>query len=121
MTNEQFVAELMSNSDLELITFTLFDRKLRDKDLCHDLAALLSFHLSEKHKLEYDFEHVKACLPFVDKTLFIEFRDARITMAQLKARIAERRGFAKYKVLEDVYSELTREEIDEIKNRPNAA
>lgn len=55
MTKEHFFAELMSDSDLERITFTLFDLKLRDKELLHELAALLSFHLSEKHKLEYDF------------------------------------------------------------------
>ena len=99
----------------------MFDRKLKDTDLCHDLAALLSFHLSEKYKLDYDFEEVKQCLPWVDKTLFIEFRDERITLAQLKARLAERRGFAKYKVFDDVYSELTKEEKVKLLNQPNYA
>ena len=121
MTKEHFFAELMGGSKLERVTFTLFDRKLRDPDLCHELSALLSFHLSEKYKLDYDFEQVKSCLPYVDKTLFIEFRDACITLPQLKARVAERRGFAKYKVFDDVYAELTREEREELKNQPNYA
>mmetsp|Transcript_30864 Transcript_30864/g.38175 ORF Transcript_30864/g.38175 Transcript_30864/m.38175 type:complete len:82 (-) Transcript_30864:1369-1614(-) len=81
MTKEHFLAELMSGSRLERVTFTLFDRKLRNPEVAHDLAGLLSFHLSEKHRLDYNFEEVKLCLPHVDKTLFIDFRDAKITLA----------------------------------------
>ena len=71
----------MSDSNLEQITFTLFDRKLRDTEISHELAALMSFHLSEKHNIEYDFEEIKRCLPFVDKSLFIQFRDNKVTLA----------------------------------------
>lgn len=39
----------------------------------------------------------------------------------MKSRVAERRGFAKYKVFDDVYSELTREEREKMLNSPNAA
>ena len=81
MTKEHFLAELVSDSRLEKVTFTLFDRKLRNPDISHELAGLLSFHLSEKHRLEYDFEEVKACLPHLDKTLFMDFRDAKISLA----------------------------------------
>ena len=115
MTKEHFLAELVSDSRLERVTFTLFDHKLRSQEMCHELSGLLSFHLSEKHNLEYDFEEVKACLPHVDKNLFMDFRDAKITLAQLKSRVAERRGFAKYKVFDDVYADLTREEKEYVK------
>ena len=58
MDNKDFLKEVMSSSNLQRVTFMLFDLKLRDPELCHELAALLSFHLSEKHKLEYDFEEI---------------------------------------------------------------
>ena len=94
---------------------------LKDQDVVHELAGLLAFHLSEKHRLNYDFEELKACVGHVDKTLFMGFRDAKITLDQLKARVAERRGFAKYKVFDDVYSDLNREEREAILKRPNMA
>ena len=117
MKKTQFLAELMTDSDLEHISFTLFDRKMRDPDISHELAALLSFHLSEKYKREYDFEQLKVNLPFVDLALFKDLRDARITMTQLKARVAERRGFAKYKVFDDLFPELSLEERETLKKR----
>ncbi len=70
----------MGESDLSRITASLFDKMLKDEDNVHELAGLLAFHLSEKYKIHYDFEDLKACIAFVDKTLFISFRDAKITL-----------------------------------------
>ena len=39
----------------------------------------------------------------------------------MKARVAERRGFAKYKVFDDIFQELTFEEKEQLKNGPNMA
>ena len=50
-----------------------------------------------------------AQLAYVDKSLFVSLRDGKVTLAQLKARVAERRGFANYKVLDDIYADLTEE------------
>lgn len=97
----------MSDSSLDRITFSLFDRMLKDEDTVHELAGQLAYHLSETHQIDYDFEQLKACIAFVDKTLFVDMRDAKITLDQLKARVAERRGFAKYKVFDDVYQHLS--------------
>jgi len=80
MTNAEFQDELLSQSNLERITFSMFDRKLKDKQICHELAGMLSFHLSEKYGRDYDYEEVKTCLPYVDKTLFIAFRDANLSL-----------------------------------------
>ena len=109
MTNEQFQSEVMS-TDLERITYSMFDKKMRDEDNCKELAASLGIHLHEKFKKEYDLEAIERCLPYVDKGLFINFRDGKVSIAQLKARVAERRGYAKYKVFDDIYPNLSEEE-----------
>ena len=80
LTPHEFQKELMGESDLTRITASLFDKMLKDDDNVHELAGLLAFHLSEKYKINYDFEELKACVAFVDKTLFISFRDAKITL-----------------------------------------
>lgn len=43
-------------SDLAKITFSMFDRKMRDNDLCKEIAGALSIILHEKFKKEYDIE-----------------------------------------------------------------
>ena len=75
MTNDDFQAELMSMSDLAKITFSMFDKKMRDSDVCKEIASSLSILLHEKFKKEYDIQQIENCLPYVDKGLFINFRD----------------------------------------------
>ena len=41
-----------------------------------------------------------------DKDLFINFRHKRLTFDQLRARVAERRGIATYKVFDDIREHL---------------
>ena len=62
-----------------------------------------------------------AQLPFVDKSLFCNMRDGKITLAQLKARVADKRGFAHYKVLDDIYEDMTEEQKSKIRNQPDLA
>lgn len=80
MTSKEFQDELMSDSDLSRITFSYFDRMLKDSDICSELAGALSIRLHDKFGLNYDFEEIEACIPFVDKSLFIGFRDGRVTL-----------------------------------------
>ena len=42
MTNEEFEAELMSDSDLSRITFSLFDKMIKDEDVLKEVAVQLS-------------------------------------------------------------------------------
>ena len=39
MTNEEFQAELMSDSDLSRITFTLFDKMMKDEEVGTAMCA----------------------------------------------------------------------------------
>ena len=41
-----------------------------------------------------------------DKDLYVQFRNQAITYEQLKARVAERCGYAKYTVLDDIKDKL---------------
>ena len=110
MTNEQFEQELMSDSNLDRVTFGLFDKKMKELGMTNKLAGELCIHLYEKHQRDYDLDKIEQLLHNMDKSLFVQFRDAKITLNQLKARVAERRGLAKYKCFEDVYPHLNKEE-----------
>ena len=116
MTSKEFEAELLSDSDLSRITFALFDKMMKDEDVLKELAVQLSQHLHTKFHRDYSYEELMAQLPFVDKSLFTNLRDGNITLAQLKARVADKRGFAQYKVLDDIYTDLTEEEKNKIRN-----
>ena len=99
----------MSDSDLSRITFSLFDKMMKDEDVVKELAVQISQHLHTKYKRDYGYEEIMAQLPYVDKSLFTSLRDAKITLVQLKARVADKRGFASYKVLDDIYADMTEE------------
>ena len=80
MTNKEFLDEVMSDSDLSKITFSYFDKMMKDQEICSELAGALSIRLHDRYGLDYDFEEIQACIPFVDKSLFIGFRDGRVTI-----------------------------------------
>ena len=58
-------------------------------------------------------------LEHTDKVLFIQFRSGSITLNQFKARLTERRGVAKYKVIEDIWPNIHPQIKEELKTRPN--
>ena len=64
----------MSDSDLTRITFSLFDKMIKDEDVQAEIAGALSIHLRDRFKTNYNYEEIKKCLPFVDKGLFMSFR-----------------------------------------------
>ena len=117
MTDEAFMAEVLSNSKLKRLTCVLFERKLSNPFLRQKLASDLSTYLQPK--ADYRADHIMKALEKTDKDLFIQFRDGLITLNQFKARIAERRGLAKYKVLEDIYPNLHPSIKQEIEENPN--
>ena len=47
-----------------------------------------------------------------DRDLFVKFRDGKITYDQLRARLAEKNGNAKYIVLDDVRHKLNPKIVD---------
>ena len=54
-------------------------------------------------------------MQYVDKALFVTLREGRVTLVQLRARVAEKRGFGKYKVLDDIYTDISAEEMKKIR------
>ena len=123
MTNEEFKKEVMSNSNLERICYSLFDKKMKIEDVCCEIAGELSILLHTNFKRDYNYEEIKDCLRYLDKQLFVGFRDGTFTLAQLKARVANRRGFGAYKVFDDIYKtvEQKNQVNNEVKKNPNMA
>ena len=117
MTAKQFHDELISDSDLSKITFADFGKMLKDSEVCSELAGSLSIHLHQKFAMNLDFEVIKDMIQYIDKSLFVNLREGRVTLVQLKARVAEKRGFAKYKVLDDVYPDISPEEMKKIRGK----
>ena len=58
--------------------------------------------LQEKLKTTLNVSDVKDVIGEADKDLFIKFRDAEITLDQLKTRIAERKFDLTFKCLDDL-------------------
>jgi len=72
-----------------------------------DIMFGISQQLIDKHGLPCSIRgEVQELLTNSDKDLFTGFRDNKITYDQLKARVAERMGVAKYKVLDDFVDKL---------------
>ena len=117
MTCKEFIKELMSDSDLSRIPFSIFEKMKKEPKVEETLSAELRIHLASKYKREYNQDEIASLINFLDKTLFIAFRDNTITLAQLKARVAELRGFGKYKVLDDIYPGLSNEEREKLTKR----
>ena len=67
LTNEEFKKEAMSNSNLERIAYSLFDKKMKIEDVCGEIAGELSILLHTKFKRDYNYEEIKECLSYVDK------------------------------------------------------
>ena len=65
------------------------------------IASDLSTKL--EHIAEYKADEIMKALEITDKELFIRFRDGIISLSQYKARLSEKRGFSKYKVLDDIW------------------
>ena len=117
ISDELFLAEVISESKLKRVTCVLFEKKLSNPYLRQKIASDLSIHL--QHKADYRADDIMKALEKTDKDLFIQFRDGLITLNQFKARIAERRGVVKYKVLEDIYPSLEPSIKKEIEENPN--
>jgi hypothetical protein len=49
MTNKEFIKELMSNSDLSRITFSMFDKMKKEPEVEETISAELAFHLLSKY------------------------------------------------------------------------
>ena len=90
---------------------------LKDEEIEKKIAAELCIHLYQTYQKDYDQDEIRVLLGHVDKALFIEFRNGKLSLAQLKARVAERRGFAKYKVIDDIYADLSQAERDKLSKR----
>lgn len=54
LTPKQFEDEVMSNSDLSRITFSLFDQLMKDEEIMTRIASELCIHLYENHQRDYD-------------------------------------------------------------------
>ena len=67
MTNEEFKKEVMSDSNLERIEYSLFDKKMKIEDVSGEVASELSILLHTKFKRDYNYEEIKECLSYVDK------------------------------------------------------
>ena len=67
----------------------------------------LAIELALKHSdKSYSIEEIDYQLAFCDKDLFGKFRDGVITLDQLRARVAEKRGICKYQVYEDLEPQI---------------
>ena len=67
MTNEEFKKEVMSNSNLERICYSLFDKKMKIEEVCSEIAGELSILLHTNFKRDYNYEEIKDCLRYLDK------------------------------------------------------
>ena len=119
MTVADFYEELFTNSDLSRVTQTTFDQMLKDEDLLVEIAGALSIKIHQKFKIAYDLEDIKHCLQSIDKQNFVGFRDGKVTLNQMKARAADRKGLASYKVLDDIYED--EEEKKKLQSTPHIA
>ena len=69
MTDEAFMAEVLSNSKLKRLTGVLFEKKLSNPFLRQKLASDLSIYLQSK--ADYRADHIMRALEKTDKELFI--------------------------------------------------
>lgn len=104
MSDEEFIAEMMSDSRLQRIPHFLYKNKLSSKQVSNAVAmGLLNKHKDRKN---LTCPQIEDLLPKSDKDLFLQLRENQITMKQFQARVYEKGGTAKYTVLDDIIDDL---------------
>lgn len=98
ISDEAFIEEILSDSNLDRITAVLFKEKMLNKLNIKKIASGLQAKFESKHKLD-EYEYI---LPKTDKNLLIAFRDGKLTFEQFWARIWELGGGIKYVVPDDL-------------------
>eukprot|EP00347_Sterkiella_histriomuscorum_P017404 403349507 len=102
ITKEEWFKMLML-TDLQYMSYQCFKILLANEEVMLPIAReLKSVHGDGK----FDRQDLDDVLKQSDKDLFVQFRDKHITFDQLKARVAERQGLAKYMVYDDIKDQL---------------
>jgi hypothetical protein len=83
ISDEAFIEEVLSDSNLDRITAVLFKEKMLNKLNIKKIASRLQAMFESKNKLD-EYEYI---LPKTDKNLLIAFRDDKLTFEQFWARI----------------------------------
>jgi len=75
LSDEAFIEEVLSDSNLDRITANLFREKMLNKLTIKKIASKLQAKFQSKHKLE-EYEFI---LPKTNKNLLVAFRDGKMT------------------------------------------
>ena len=116
MTNEDWIYLLM-HSNLEFFSFEAFKRLMKNEWVQNKIAQDLlqrygCFDKGNKNK-QFSRAEIDMPLSLADKDLYTKFRDKEITFDQLMSKTAKKKGYANYKVLDDIRGELNEKILGE--------
>ncbi|CDW81992.1 UNKNOWN [Stylonychia lemnae] len=95
--------QLILKTDLHFMSYQCFKILLGNEEIMIPIAReLQALHGYDK----FTRQDLEDTIMQSDKDLFVQFRDKFISFDQLKARIAERQGLAKYTVYDDIKDTL---------------